>query len=71
MEGVPYATSAVVYCSSDWTPFCHSSGILRKGLQSAKMKHYEVSSVHETLNRQWGALLSQNVIIQTSSDFSL
>ncbi|KAG7223742.1 hypothetical protein INR49_026424 [Caranx melampygus] len=37
--------SHAVYYSSDWTLRCHSPGILRKGLQTAKMKHYESSGV--------------------------
>lgn len=61
--------SAAVYYSSDWTSRCHSAGILRKGLQTAKMKHYEVSSVHETLNLEWRALRSQVLIGWAKSEF--
>lgn len=34
------------------------------------MKHYEVSSVYETLNHQWVALWGPNLISQTNKEFS-
>lgn len=42
----------VVYHSADWRPLCLSPRILRHWVPIAKMKHYEVSTVCETLNLQ-------------------
>lgn len=51
----PWRRLTVVYHSADWRPLCLSPRILRHWVPTAKMKHYEVSVVCETLNLQWTA----------------
>lgn len=37
---------------------------IKEGVPTAKMKHYEVGGVYETLNREWCTLWWQNLIKQ-------
>lgn len=64
---VPASTPSTGGISLRWLAAALSlTADIRHWVPTAKMKHYEVSGVYETLNRQWAASWCPNLINQIS-----